>query len=180
MHQVRTTKFMLVPGMALALGLAGGISPAWGETRAPLSASSAQVAQPTPPGPAVPARKVTITRQNRDCLGMPVGPTLTQSFGFSVVRRTGAGSNMIVTTVVLQGATPNSTYTIRLIQLGPSLGTSDCPGVDGTVTTDEFGNGEANVREGVLPGATHVFVDLNNTADPNGDFFTTEPVSLFR
>ncbi|MGI5200582.1 hypothetical protein ACQEU6_03115 [Spirillospora sp. CA-108201] len=81
---------------------------------------------------------------------MPVGPTLTQS------------------------------YTIRLIQLGPSLGTSDFPGVVGTVTTDEFGNGEANVRENVLSGATHVFVDLNNTADPNGDFFTTEPVSLFR
>ncbi|MEV3926625.1 hypothetical protein [Actinomadura coerulea] len=121
---------------------------------------------------------MAITRQNRDCLGMPVGPTLPQSFGFSVVRRT--GSNMIVTTVVLQGATPNATYTVRLIQLGPSLGTSDCPGVDGTVTTDEFGNGEANVRENALPGATHVFVDLNNTADPNGDFFTTEPVSLSR
>ncbi|WP_433227479.1 hypothetical protein [Actinomadura formosensis] len=152
----------------------------------PLSASKAQVSRTAPAlGPAedpdngaVPAQKVALTRQNRDCLGMPIGPTLTQSFGFSVVRRT--GSNMIVTTVVLQGAAPNATYTIRLIQLGPSLGTSDCQGSAGTVTTDEYGNGEANVRENVLPGATHVFVDLNNAADPNGDYFTTEPVSLFR
>ncbi|MEU8303182.1 hypothetical protein AB0C84_06425 [Actinomadura sp. NPDC048955] len=26
----------------------------------------------------------------------------------------------------------------------------------------------------------HVFVDLNDWADPNGDFLTTEPVSLLR
>jgi hypothetical protein len=122
---------------------------------------------------ATPAQKVPLTQTNRDCSGTIIGGQQTQQFGFAVVVRPASGK--LVAHVVLQGALPDTTYNIRLIQLVP--GDLDCATVDGTLTTDSSGNGSANVQEPVLQGASKAWVDLNNAADFT-NFYDTEVVSF--
>ena len=151
---------------------------------APVLAASALVlgvgfSLPAAGAATAPAQKATLTQTNRNCDGSLAGPAATQPFGFANITVPAAGK--LVTAVMLKGATPNSTYNIRLIQLPESLG--DCGHFingpfDGTVTTDSSGNGSTNVQEPVLTGATSVFVDLNNQANPD-DFLTT-PVVTFQ
>jgi hypothetical protein len=125
---------------------------------------------------AAPAQKDPLTQTNRNCDGSLIGPALTQAFGFAVITKT--GNNGLVVEVVLKHAVPNTTYNIRVIQLVPDG--SDCGSFilgpfDGTVTTDALGDGNTNIREPVLAGASSVFVDLNGQANPS-DFFTTAVV----
>lgn len=122
---------------------------------------------------AAPAQKTPLTQTNRSCDSTVIPPIRSQTFGFAVVVK--PASNKLVVAVVLQGALPNTTYNIRLIQLLPN--DSDCFTVDGTLTTDAFGNGNANVQEPVLPGATSAWVDLNGQLDP-ANFYDTAPVSF--
>lgn len=122
---------------------------------------------------ATPAQKMPLTQTNRDCGGTVIGAPQIQSFGFAVVTK--AASGKLVVAVALQNGPANTTYNIRLIQVLP--GDADCSVVDGTLTTDAEGDGNANVHEAVLPGASSVWVDLNNQAN-FADFFTTQVVSF--
>lgn len=185
MHWVRKWKptgAIAVSGLVGVLGFGGGLP---GHGGGPLDSLLSlgvglQILLPAgssnapPVGAAVPAQRMPLTRTNRDCPGTTTGPTLTDPFGFTIVRRTGSGR--INTTVVVQGATPNTTYGIRVIQLagGAPL---DCGGIDGSVTTDGAGNGETNVQEGVNDNADQVWVDLNNVNDQT-DFLTSAPVTI--
>ncbi len=126
---------------------------------------------------ATPAQKATLTQTNRNCDGSLLGEMATQPFGFAII--TVPASGKLVTAVMVKGATPNSTYNIRLIQLGgaPDCGSYITGPFDGTVSTDSSGNGSTNVQEPALTGATSVFVDLNNQANPD-DFLTTPGVTF--
>lgn len=124
---------------------------------------------------ATPAQKMPLTQTNRSCGGAVIGPTATQSFGFAVITKTGHGG--LVVAVALKGGPPNTTYNIRLIQL--VAGDADCTAVGGTLTTDAEGDGNANVHEAVLPGASQMWVDLNNQAN-FADFFDTRVVDVQR
>jgi hypothetical protein len=122
---------------------------------------------------ATPAQKVPLTQTNRSCDGTVIGEPATQSFGFAVITKTAHGR--LVVTVALKGGPPNTTYNIRLIQI--VAGDADCTVVDGTLTTDADGNGNANVHEAVLPGASSAWVDLNNQAN-FAEFFDTRVLTL--
>jgi hypothetical protein len=126
------------------------------------------------------AQKVPLTQTNRDCSGTVIGTPQTETFGFVVINKTGSGK--LIANVVLVGATPNATYNIRLIQLSSRApnGSTECTTIDGSLTTDAQGNGDANVQEPVLEGTTGVWVDLNNQADFT-NFFDTQvvPFSAF-
>lgn len=123
---------------------------------------------------ATPAQKVPLTDTNRDCSGTAISPpSSTGSFGFAVTVAPASGK--LVAAVALKGALPNATYDIRLIQVGGNP--SDCDQIDGTLTTDATGDGNANVQERFLSGAGQAWVDLNNQAN-FGDFYDTQPVSF--
>ncbi|GER89496.1 hypothetical protein KDW_36580 [Dictyobacter vulcani] len=117
--------------------------------------------------------KVLNSRANRDCSGqiVPPPPIDTLDHGFSIIHKTHSGR--LIATIVLKKATPNATYNIRLIQTPNG---SDCAVYDGTITTDSHGRGTKTIRELTQPGSSGAFVVLNNQANPNSDFFTTEIV----
>jgi hypothetical protein len=119
------------------------------------------------------AHKAPLTQTNRACDASVIGDTRTEAFGFVNLIRPASGK--LVAVVVLKGATPNTTYDIRLIQLVP--GDTDCRTVDGTLTTDADGNGSATVQEKILPGATKAWIDLNNHADYT-QFYDTAVLSF--
>lgn len=123
---------------------------------------------------ATPAQKVPLTDINRDCTGavVPGGPD-TGTFGFAVVTKPASGK--LVVTVALKDAHPDTTYDVRLIQLLPDQ--SDCHTIDGTLTTDDSGDGSTNVHEPALPGAGSMFVVLNNHTDFT-QFYVTAPVTF--
>jgi hypothetical protein len=138
----------------------------------------------TPIASAAPAKgtqKVRLTPQNRDCNGEPVDPILPNpsDHGFANIHPSGSGN--LIANVVLKGGTPNATYNIRLIQTfdGDAI-PGECIFLDsdGTLVTDEFGNGSANIQEGLLQSANDAFVVLNNLAAPTSDFFTTQEVEF--
>jgi hypothetical protein len=127
---------------------------------------------------ATPAQKTLLTDTNRDCSGTVIPTDNTGPFGFANVVKPGSGK--LVAAVALKGARPNTTYNLRLIQVLP--GDPDCGSYyagpfEGTLTTDALGDGNANIQEPVLPGASRVFVDLNGQSDPN-NFYDTAPVSF--
>ena len=125
---------------------------------------------------ATPAQRTPLTRTNRVCDGSIIGPEAPQPFGF--VNLTRPASDKLVASVVLQGGPPGTTYNIRLIQVVP--GDADCGSAtvfEGTLTTDDLGNGNANVQEPVLPGASAAWVTLNKDGDFT-DFFNMAPVTF--
>ena len=122
---------------------------------------------------ATPAQKVPLTQTNRSCDGAVIGEPANQPLGFAIITK--AAQGRLVVAVALKGGPPNTTYNIRLIQV--VAGDADCAVVDGTLTTDAEGDGNANVHEAMLPGASRVWVDLNNQAD-FADFFDTRVVTL--
>ncbi|TQJ49637.1 hypothetical protein [Phycicoccus sp. SLBN-51] len=122
---------------------------------------------------AVPAQKVPLTQTNYSCDGSMVDGARTTTFGFVNLVRPASGK--LVAAVVLKGAKPNTTFNVRLIQVVP--GNSDCLNIDATLTTDEYGNGEVNVQEPVLSGASQVWVALNNQ-NSFTEFFTMKPQAL--
>src|SRR5690348_7038963 len=154
-----------------------------GKSRVAVIAAVAMVAAlglgaPAAGAAATAAQKTPLTQTNRDCDGTVIPPESSQSFGFAVVTNPAAGK--LVAAVALKHAAPNTTYNIRLIQI--LSGDSDCGSYisgpfDGTLTTDDLGNGNANIQEPVLPVASSVFVDINGQVNP-GDFFDTAPVSF--
>jgi hypothetical protein len=120
---------------------------------------------------AIPAKKLTITRTNRDCGGALISPE-TDPFGF--VNLVKPASGKLVAAIVLQGATPTATYKVRLLQVPRSPPCySNVPST--TLVTDSLGYGNTNFQQPLDPTATAAFVDLNNLADPNDDYFTTNP-----
>jgi hypothetical protein len=137
------------------------------ELLASLAATAAAVA-----AAATPAHKVPLTRTNRNCNG-DVLDLKTPSFGFVNLVETGA--DKLVAAVVLKGATPHTTYDVRLIQDTFPPGTTDCPSYVATLTTDGSGDGSTNGQHAVEVGAHSAFVDLNSRDNPGTDFFTTDP-----
>ena len=142
---------------ASAAGLVAAM--AWGVPSAGAAATASQ--------------KVPLTQTNRSCDGTVIPPVLAPALGFAAVTRT--ATDKLAAAVALKGAAPNTTYAIRLIQLLPDG--SDCQRVDGTLTTDSLGNGNANVQEKLLPGATSAWVDLNGQNDFT-NFYDTAPMSF--
>jgi hypothetical protein len=126
-------------------------------------------------GAATPAQKVPLTKTNRGCSASVTGAEQTQPFGF--VNLIKPAADKLVAAVVLQGATPNAVYNIRLIQILPGGVAVDCFIIDGTLATDSSGDGSRNVQEAVVQGATSAWVDLNNQAD-NTDFYDTAALSF--
>jgi hypothetical protein len=125
---------------------------------------------------ATPAQKVPLTQTNRACDASVLGPDKPQPFGFANIVRSASGT--LVASVVLKGGPPDTTYNIRLIQVLP--GDGDCGSAtvfDATLTTDDRGNGNANVQETVLPGASTAWVDLNNAGNFD-DYFDTVSVAF--
>ncbi|QGN58554.1 hypothetical protein [Nostocoides sp. HKS02] len=122
---------------------------------------------------ATPSQKVPLTQTNRSCDATVIPPVFAPAQGFAAVTRTATGK--LAASVAVKGARPNTAYTIRLIQLLPD--NSDCQGIDGTLTTDALGNGNANVQELLLPGATSAWVDLNGQNDFT-NFYDTAPMSF--
>ena len=80
--------------------------------------------------------------------------------GFVIFNQDGSGG--VHANVVLKGAAPDTTYVVRLIQAVPNG--SDCGNVDGTITTNGQGNGNVNIIEPKLTGATaaQVIIDTGN------------------
>lgn len=139
-----------------------------------LSTGKAGAASPNGNG----AQKVPITTTNRNCDGSEATPAGTgPGTGFVIINKTASGK--LVANVVLQNATPNTTYNFRLIQILPD--NVDCQPFNGpgeaSLTTDSLGNGSANYQEAVLDGATGAFVAINNASNPGVDFFTTQVVN---
>lgn len=128
---------------------------------------------PAADGAATPSQKVPLTQTNRGCDAGVIPPVFAQARGFVAVTRTASGK--LAAAVAVKGARPNTTYNIRLIQLLPD--SSDCHGIDGTLTTDGLGDGNANVQEHMLPGATSAWVDLNGQNDFT-NFYDTAPMSF--
>ncbi|SES16065.1 hypothetical protein SAMN05216199_2270 [Pedococcus cremeus] len=120
------------------------------------------------------AHKLSLTQTNRGCDGAQIGQTQQARFGF--VNMIATGERHVVANVVLKGARPNTTYSVRVIQLVP--GDADCSTVDATLTTDPLGNGHVLVHETVLDGATGAWVAVNNQADFTQFYATaTTPMS---
>ena len=119
------------------------------------------------------AQKLRLTQTNRGCDGAVIDTPQKATFGF--VNLIQPAHRKFVAVVVLKGAQPNTTYTVRLIQVVPGGG--DCLDIDGTVTTNQYGNGNTTVHEAKLSGATAVWVDLNNKAN-FAQFYTTAPIAL--
>lgn len=115
------------------------------------------------------AHKLSLTQTNRACDGVQVGQTQDARFGF--VNLVMPAGRKLVAAVALKDALPNTTYNVRVIQLVP--GGTDCSVVDGTLTTDSDGDGNTNVQEKLLPGATGVWVALNNQTDFTQYYATT-------
>ena len=127
-----------------------------------------------PAGAASPsAQKTPLTQTNRGCDGNVIGPVLSQAKGFAILSR--PERDKVVAAVAVKGARPNTTYNIRLIQILPD--DSDCHTINGTLTTDSNGHGNANVQERVLPGATTAWVDLNGQLDFD-NYYDTQPVAF--
>jgi hypothetical protein len=133
----------------------------------------------TPPSQA----KAPLTNTNRNCDGTPATGGTGATLGSVVMNQTKATSNGKFTAnlaagVTLQGATPNATYNIRIIQDGAAGLVGSCTNIVGTVTTDAFGNGSADVATRALDGATQWWVDLNNRSDPNNDYLISPLVPI--
>jgi hypothetical protein len=73
--------------------------------------------------------------------------------GFAIIHST--GSNALTAEVSLKGATPNTTYTLALVQT-PS-GT-DCFDPEATITTNGVGNGNVHIQEPLRAGTTGAFI----------------------
>lgn len=128
---------------------------------------------PTATAAAIPAKKLTITRTNRNCDGSLV-TLMTNPFGFVNLNKPASGK--LVAAIVLQGATPTATYKVRMLQVPrptPSPCYDNVPST--TLVTDSSGYGNTNFQQPLDPTTTAVFIDLNNLADPNDDYFTSNP-----
>jgi hypothetical protein len=84
--------------------------------------------------------------------------------GFVIFNQDGAG--VVHANVRLQGAEPNTTYVVRLIQGTPSG--ADCFDEDALFTTNGTGNGGVNIEEPVQPDAigAQVIIDTENVFNP--------------
>jgi len=80
--------------------------------------------------------------------------------GFVIFNQDASGG--VHANVVLQGASPNTTYVVRLIQAVPDG--SDCYNIDGTITTNRQGNGQLNIVEPTLAGATSAQVIIDTSS----------------
>jgi hypothetical protein len=94
-----------------------------------------------------------------------------------------AQSGTVVADVHLITAMPDTQYNIRLIEEPRSPSTTCYPGdpgvADGVIFTDDGGNGETVLQEGVAPGATGAMLMVNGPPDGNakslnGDFYTSD------
>src|SRR6266550_1701746 len=130
---------------AMGIGLVGVASPAG-------AAGNGAVKQPL------------LANTGGDCFQ---GATSGTPIGNSFVILNKAGGN-VSAEIHLQGAPANGQWTIKLDQR-PLEGCN--PAVEGTITTNGQGNGNAHVSEPVLPGNTGAFVRLipvNAAAAPDG------------
>lgn len=114
---------------------------------------------------------VPLTRTDRDCLGFILPPIYTNPVGFATINKTASGS--LMANIVVQKGTPNTIYQVRLIQTPTG---ADCGIFDGTLTTDDDGNGEAEICKTLTPGTSGAFVALNNNLNYANDYMTTREV----
>jgi hypothetical protein len=120
-------------------------------------------------------QKGSLTRTNRNCDGSTVGTAQTQIFGTVEVVR---AANQLVAVPVLLKGTPNTAYSVRLIQIknGAAVVCEPCP-LGGTLTTNSAGIGTTNIQQAVSAGATAAWVAVNKKSDCH-DFFTIPTVPI--
>lgn len=126
------------------------------------------------------AQKVSLTTMpNRDCsFGDLGGGGTGGGTGFAIVNKTASGK--LIAEVGLRNALPNTTYTIRLIQEPSTLGCNVSSELRPTFTTDDLGNGNGHIEATVNSGDTSVWVDLNNSTNPDDYYYTPlVPFSAF-
>ncbi|KAJ5666572.1 hypothetical protein N7462_010981 [Penicillium macrosclerotiorum] len=121
------------------------------------------------------SKSASLTRTNRDCAGVAVGAPQTETFGTVQVVRS---VNQLVAVPVLLKGTPNTAYSVRLIQIknGAAVSCPSCP-TGQTLTTNDAGIGYTTVQQTVTAGATGAWVAINKKANCN-DFFTIPVVSI--
>lgn len=114
-------------------------------------------------------KSASLTRTNRNCDGSTAGPVLTETFGTVQIARS---LNQLVGVPVLLKGTPNTAYSVRLIQIknGAAVSCPSCPAGQ-TLTTNNGGVGSATVLQTVSAGATGAWVVINKKSDCN-DFYT--------
>ena len=83
-------------------------------------------------------------------------------FGFAVI----SGDATVRATVVVEGLSPNFTYSAKLIQ-----GEDDCGVTDATFVTNKHGHGQVTLREASVSDNAHVVIFDDVTAI---DFYVTE------
>ncbi len=146
---------------ALALGLGVGLTP--GTANASL----------------LPHSQFPLNNTNRNCDGAPIStPTMTFGQAF-LVQTPGIGSIPASLSMLarVQGATPNATYDVRIIQDGLSGVVGSCNVVVAKVTTDASGNGYTAGTTPLLTGTTKWWVDFNNEQN-FADFFDTDLATI--
>jgi hypothetical protein len=120
-------------------------------------------------------QSASLTRTNRNCDGTTAGAPMTETFGtvsFSHVL------NQLVAVPVLLKGTPNTDYSVRLIQIkgGAAVNCQPCPNGQ-TLTTNNAGVGYASVQQTLTAGATGAWVAVNKKSNCN-DFFTSAVVPI--
>lgn len=120
-------------------------------------------------------QSASLTRTNRDCAGVTQGTLQVPTFGTVQVVRS---VNQLVAVPVLLKGTPNTAYSVRLIQIknGAAVNCPSCPNGQ-TLTTNNAGIGYATVQQTVSAGATGAWVAVNKKTDCN-DFFTIPVVPI--
>lgn len=120
-------------------------------------------------------QSASLTRTNRNCDGSTVGAPMTETFGTVQVSRV---INQLVAVPVLLKGTPNTAYSVRLIQIknGAAVSCPPCPAGQ-TLTTNNAGVGYTNVQQSLTAGATGAWVAVNKKSNCN-DFFTTPVVPI--
>jgi hypothetical protein len=109
-------------------------------------------------------KSASLTRTNRGCAGGladTTDPPQTEIFG---TVQTVRSVNQLVAVPVLLRGTPNTAYSVRLIQTPNDNNCPQC--LNGqTLTTNKAGIGYATVQQTVSPGATGAWVAINKKTD---------------
>ncbi|KAJ5998867.1 hypothetical protein N7451_006677 [Penicillium sp. IBT 35674x] len=115
---------------------------------------------------AVSSHSLPLTQTNREYNGVPNGVVGPQPFGFVIFVK---AINQLVATASLQGASPDTGYNARLIQLknGAAVSCGPCSSGGATLKTDKNGFGTVQVQNVVSAGATASWFVLNKKTDCN-------------
>ena len=93
--------------------------------------------------------------------------------GFAVIYTTGSGQ--VAAEVSLKNGLPDTTYNLVLAQTPSGAGCFTPPQTTVTLTTNDQGQGNAQISEPILAGQDDAFVLVTSTAGP-GDFLASPDV----